>query len=567
MRTLYTHKTSDSIYKLWSNPPDFSKTKVVELGATPMGFPMVNGEPIREPRDWYEFMNSSKFILFQGTRQLLDASLKPLLSLAQVTDLYKTGEVWLNGDTRIRIASQRIKLEEKFDINEKPHKVNRLVNMSAFYPPPLPEKMLEQYPAAYYEEMKKYGIPVTDMLSPAATTRNAFIYYDEHAFWDLERWIEEDPKREDILDFFKDASPPPIQETSLVGHEGGLVKCVDYVTQHLNIAPIIPLMVPGYCTLDFTPGYNPNTDIHGAHEISVFIVPGRHRFGPIIQRFGEYGTPIPIVGQVDHAKVTQQTIEDLLWSGYELSDITFHKSIRVQLLPGRGLLPAFAETAKHLKEALSNLSEVFSPKAHYQTAGGNFLATYVTWIGGKPVRVALPTYNPLYWAFLRGKAWSLVWRLSELLENPINRNPDEVYTTDKNIPTQIDGFPLQEKEAVDNFVQFDPYLKSTTGLGAELIDFSKKHPDKKKIAISRDIMIGIAEVVETGNLFALGTIQPRSVSLSPSGGARELESEVPNLGYILEYNIKAKNIQSGKAKKVADKVGRYGRDMSKILDK
>jgi hypothetical protein len=566
MRTQYQYKTGEEIYRLWQNPPDFSATRVIELTISPMGLPIVDGVPITTPQDWFQLMTSNKFIVFQGTRQYLDASLKPILSLAQVQDLYMIGEVMVGSDEKVRTAASRIKLERKFGIDGRPQRVHRLVNIAGFCPEFLPPQMLQCYPVAYYEEMKKYGIPVTDLISPAATMRNTLLLYSGYAFWNLEAWIEEDPKREEILEFFRRAAPAPIQETSLVGHETGTVKCLDFVTNHLLIGKTIPLMVPGHTTLNFEPGYSPS-DIHGAHEISVFIVPGRHKFSPIIQRFGDSGTPIPIVGQVDHAEVTQQTIEDLLWSGYDIKDITFHKSVRVQLRSGRKPIYAFSDAFEHINRAVEGLSEVFSPQAHYQTAGGNFLGTYIGWKEGKPIKITLPTYNPLYWSYLRGKAWSLVWKLSEVLENPINRNPDEVYTTDKEVPNLIDGFPLREKRSSDAFVQFDPYLKSTIGLGPSLVDFAQKHPDNKTITITREVMAGLGEVAESKNLFVLGTKRPVSVTIRPSGGARDLEEEVPNLGYILEKKIRALNIRSGKATRVADKVGRYGREVSKILDK
>ena len=561
----YTYKTEADVYHLSVSPPDFTKTKVVHLDVSPMGLPIVDGKLVTTPQEWYQFMTSSKFIVYYGNGQLLDASLKPILSLPQIQDLYGLGEVSIGPDKRIRKLGNQVKLEDRLDINGHPQRTHRLVNLAGFCPQPLPDAFLAGYPVVYYEEMRKYGIPVSDLVSPAATTRNLLILRDSKAFWDLSEWTEEDPKREDLLEFFRLAAPPPIQETSLVGHEDGQIKCLDFVTNHLNIISKMPLMIPGYTQLNFTPGFDPNKDIHGAHEISVFITPGKHKFSPIVGRFGEWGTPIPIIGQVDHVIVTQQTIEDLLWVGYKLSDITFHKSIRVQLRPHRGIVYAFGDSMQCLREAVTNLSPIFNPKAHYQTVGGSFLGTYIRWEEGKPIKIALPTYNPLYYSYVRGKAWSLVWRLSESLDNPINRNPDEVYTTDKVVPDQISGYPVKTKGESKNFIQFDPYFKSTTTLGPELIDFAQKYPNRKDIMVSREVIIGLGTVVDSGNLSALGIKKRINVTLKPSGGHRDLESEIPNLGYILDKKVKALNIKSPRAKEVAKKVLLYGREISQIL--
>ena len=565
--TIYKHETAEYIGKLWGKPDKFHDCTPVELGVTPMGFPTVDGEPIKDGLSWREFMTSNRFIVFQGPKQLLDASLKPIITLSQAIDLYALGRIELDSDSGIDRMGALIKLRTHRGIDGKYHRTHRLINIAEFCPSTLSKDLLKVYSETYARFMALYDIPVTDMVSIASTVRNLFISKDGESFWDLQKWVEEDYRNEKILEFFVEAAPPPLQETSIIGHPNGKIRCLDFVTHHLTICYEIPLMVPGYIEFDFTPGFNPNTDIHGVHEISCNIPPGKFKFSPIIQRFGPYGTPMPVEGVIKHAKVPQRTIEDLLWRGYKLSDITFHKSIRIKIRSGRSLVFAFEKSAQALKTAMEEVPALFNPKHHNQMLGGNFLAATVRWINGKPVRITMPTYNPIYYCYLKAREWSDVWRLTELLENPINRNPDEVYTTDKTYPGIVEEHPLRVKNEVDDFVQFDPYLKSTTPVGPEIVDFIHNHPDKRKITLQRDTMCGIGDVVDSNNLFCLGQERTNSISLSPDGGHRDLELEVPSLGYLLEHYVRALNIQTNRAKEKASKVRIYGINFTQLMGK
>jgi len=567
MRTIYTHRTNSDIYNIMRSPPDFSDSKAVELDLSPMGFPIVDGQIITNPQEWYNFMTSNKFTVFQGSNQILDASLKPILSIGQVIDLYKIGEVGITEEHKVNRYGAQVKLGQNYDIRDRPHKTWRLVNLKQFCPTPLPPEMLRMYPVLYYEELKKYGLPVTDLVSIASVARNFMIYNCEKAFWDLGKWIEQNPRNENILEVFRKAAPAPLQETAMVGHEGEVVRCLDFVNHHLHIIKHMPYLRPGYCNYIFEPGFDQSKDIHGAHLISVFIIPGKHKFSPIIMRVGDFGAPIPVEGPIEKTWVTQQTIEDLLWAGYSLSDITFHESVRIQNKPRRGPFEIFSKPMDNLLSAVQNINPIYSPKELYQTIGGNFLATTTKWDEtGKPVRIALSTYNPIMYSYVRGKSWSLVWRLTELLENPINRNPDEVYTTDKAVPSMIDGYELKIKRTVEDFIQFDPYFKSPIGIGPEIMDIINKYPDSKAVTIIRTMITGLGEVASSGNLMALGRQQERRIDLVPHAGHRNLAEEPPSVGHLEGHLYNAGNINSRTAGKRVSGIVRYEKDTSRLLE-
>lgn len=557
MRIAYSSKSRDSIQRVLRDPPDFSSTRAIDVSLSSLGFPIVDGTPIDNPYDWYELLTSKKFVVYKGPQRTLDAFLKPVINLRQGRELLDRGFTDIAPGIRIFKLGNQIKLCSNFDSLGRPHRVNRLVNLSGLSKVPI-NGHLEAFPLAYFNSLTEIGIPVTDIISTAATNRNLITYYCSDCLWDLDYWTEGGTNsNQGVLEAFRLASPPPLQETSLIGSIDSSVKCLDFEKNHLHIIRRMPIMRPGWCSyVTAKPGYS-SQDIHGVHCISVFIPPTRFKFSPIIQRMegsnivpnipgaSTIGVPVPLVGQIDHAWVTQQTVEDLLWAGYKLDSITFHESIRVQLRPGRTPSFGFEPLMDKLLANLGDLDPVFGRKGIYQTTAGNFNATYTTRDeSGETFIQALPTYNPVYYSYIRGKAWSLVFRLTELLSDPINRNPDEVYATDRAVPTTIEGYPVVIKRAVEDFVQFDPYHKSCVGIGDEMLDWARGHKDELSIPLTRDTTVGLNETINSGNLLLLGQTRTRRVEMFPSGGHRKLARKLPRLGDLLTETISASNVTS-----------------------